>query len=92
MVDLLSDLDALEQLAKMVVAPQPWRTDADVGHESLLDARGHMVADCAIFGRSRHITPERNRANAAFIAAASPDAVLGLIALARIALARRAAP
>ncbi len=30
--------------------PGPWSTDPDTMHQSVLDANGVMVADCAIFG------------------------------------------
>ena len=32
------------------LAPAPWTTDPKTEHQSVLDANGVMVADCAIFG------------------------------------------
>lgn len=49
------------------LSPAPWRTDPECGDESVLDANGFMVADCAIFGRGS--CRERNVANARAIAA-----------------------
>lgn len=53
--------------------PGPWRTDPDVGNESVLGADGIMVADCSIFtARNHRRNPAINQANARLIAAA-PD-------------------
>lgn len=57
----------------------PWRTDPDVGNESVLGADGIMVADCSIFtARNHRRNPAINQANARLIAAA-PDLLEALI-------------
>lgn len=50
-----------------VCYPTPWATDSECGDESVLDASGRMVADCAIFGAGR--TQESNRITARLVAA-----------------------
>lgn len=56
---------------------EPWRTDPECGHESILDRHGKLVADCAIFGPGT--SQEQNQRRAARIvelvnAAAKPAA------------------
>jgi hypothetical protein len=54
------------------LSPAPWVTDSDCGDESVLDADGFMVADCAIFSMRRDFRPRGgdNVANARLVAAA----------------------
>ena len=56
----------------------PWKTDPECGNESVIDAGGFLIADCAIFGPKAD--PARNRANARLIAAA-PDLLAALYEL-----------
>lgn len=65
--------------------PGPWYTDADCGHEMVVDAKGQLVADCCVF--AKHASTESNIANARLVAAApANDLVLKLLehGLARI--------
>lgn len=57
------------------LSPSPWSTDHECGDESVLDANGFMVADCAIFGPGS--SAERNAANARAVAAL--PALLGYV-------------
>lgn len=52
------------------LSPGPWVTNAECGDESVLDADGFMVADCAIFSMHRDWKKRKgdNRANARAIA------------------------
>lgn len=45
--------------------PTPWRTDADTEHMTLIDKKGRLIADCAIYGRG--FTSAQNVANAALV-------------------------
>jgi len=55
--------------------PGPWTTDPEVGHESVIDGEGRLIADCAIFGHG--FKRELNVANARLISAA-PDLLTAL--------------
>jgi hypothetical protein len=52
------------------VSPGPWTTNSECGDESVLDANGFMVADCAIFGANKRFSQRtgENAANARAIA------------------------
>lgn len=54
----------------------PWRTDPEMGDEIVIDARGDVIADCAIFGIDGRTALE-NQANAR-LCAASPDIAFAL--------------
>lgn len=49
------------------LSPAPWTTDPECGDESVLDADGFMVADCAIFSLRRGFS-ERGVSNARAVA------------------------
>ena len=53
------------------LSPGPWQTNVECGDESVLDANGFMVADCAVFGASARFKDRcgDNIANARAIAA-----------------------
>jgi len=55
----------------------PWKTDASMGDEIVRDARGHLIADCAIMLRGR--TAAQNQAHARLCAAA-PE-LLAMVAI-----------
>lgn len=57
--------------------PGPWSTDAELAHESVLDYKGKLVADCCILFPDGGRTPDENYANARLIAAA-PDLLAAL--------------
>jgi hypothetical protein len=68
------DLDALEALAKEATAG-PWEWDAIAPFRVSDGGRGNMVA----YAASNEPHPKEQIADAMYIAAASPDVVLGLI-------------
>lgn len=70
------DLDRLEQLAT-AATPGPWETgrQTDDGPFAMVDGGDDQIADC----HRNHWGDRQCEANAAFIAALSPDVVLELI-------------
>jgi len=47
--------------------PGKWHLDPDCGHEAVVDDKGRLIADCAIYSAIHHITRDRCRANARII-------------------------